>query len=139
MKYLIFLLFLLGCAPIKYVPIHTKEETKVEVHDTIVKYKLIEYRDSVFVKDTTSFLKNPYAESRATFSSGFLSHTLKITPDTILLKVKFPTITKKISSEVPLVVEKSLSLWQKIKLKLGGYIIFAFLLMIFVLGFKNFL
>lgn len=138
MKYLALLLLLAGCSSVKEVPIHTTTEKTVTIHDTIIKVRLVRYVDSVVVKDTTSYLKNQYAESRATFSDGFLTHTLKITPDPIAINVKFPTITKKISKEVPIVIKKELSLFQQIKLIARHFFIFSFLLLLVFMVYRFF-
>lgn len=122
----------ISCSPIKYIPVETITETTTTLHDTIIKTKLVPYSDSIITKDTISFLSNDYAKSMASYSEGYLTHTLSITPSDIEVKVSFPTITKKISSEVPLLVEKSLSLWQKIKLQLGGY---SFVCLLLLLGY----
>jgi len=122
---------LIGCSPIRYIPVGTITSTTTVLRDTIIKTKLVPYNDSIVTKDTLSILRNTYAESMASYSDGFLTHTLKTTPSDIALKVSLPTVTKKISAEVPLLVEKSLSLWQKIKIKFGGYF-FVCLLLLFV-------
>ena len=109
---------LCSCGPIKYVPI----EKTTYIHDTTTITKT--YRDTTIVlksdtlqneidtsKDTTSFLKNDYAESTASLSGGHLYHTLYTYPRPI--DVKIPTIeidrkhfkTEKTSKEVPVKVE----------------------------------
>lgn len=107
-----------SCGPIKYVPI----EKTTYIHDTTTITKT--YRDTTIVlrpdtlqndidtsKDTTSFLKNDYAESTASLSGGHLYHTLYTYPRPI--DVKIPTIeitskhfkTEKTSKEIPVKVE----------------------------------
>ena len=114
--YLIFIVTLTSCGPIKYVPI----EKTTYIHDTTTITKT--YRDTTIVlrpdtlkneidtsKDTTSFLKNDYAESTASLSGGHLYHTLYTYPRPI--DVKIPTIEinqkhfKTESKEVPVEVE----------------------------------
>lgn len=120
-QYLIYLIctfILSSCGPIKYVPI----EKTTYIHDTTTITKT--YRDTTIVlkpdtlqnkidtsKDTTSFLKNDYAESTASLSGGHLYHTLYTYPRPI--DVKIPTIeinkkhfkTEKTSKEIPVEVE----------------------------------
>ena len=116
--YLIFIFILSSCGPIKYVPI----EKTTYIHDTTTITKT--YRDTTIVlksdtlqketpippsQDTTSFLKNDYAESTASLSGGHLYHTLYTYPRPI--DVKIPTIEidrkhfKTESKEVPVKVE----------------------------------
>lgn len=116
--YLIFIFILTSCGPIKYVPI----EKTTYIHDTTTITKT--YRDTTIVlkpdtlqketpippsQDTTSFLKNDYAESTASLSGGHLYHTLYTYPRPI--DVKIPTIEinqkhfKTESKEVPVKVE----------------------------------
>ena len=114
--YLICIFTLLSCGPIKYVPV----EKTTYIHDTTTITKT--YRDTTIVlkpdtlqnnidisQDTTSFLKNDYAESTASLSGGHLYHTLYTYPRPI--DVKIPTIEinqkhfKTESKEVPVEVE----------------------------------
>ena len=116
--YLIFIFILSSCGPVKYVPI----EKTTYIHDTTTITKT--YRDTTIVlkpdtlqketpippsQDTTSFLKNDYAESTASLSGGHLYHTLYTYPRPI--DVKIPTIEinqkhfKTESKEVPVEVE----------------------------------
>ena len=116
--YLIFIFILSSCGPIKYVPI----EKTTYIHDTTTITKT--YRDTTIVlrsdtlqketpippsQDTTSFLKNDYAESTASLSGGHLYHTLYTYPRPI--DIKIPTIEidrkhfKTESKEVPVKVE----------------------------------
>lgn len=116
--YLICIFTFLSCGPIKYVPI----EKTTYIHDTTTITKT--YRDTTIVlrpdtlqketpippsQDTTSFLKNDYAESTASLSGGHLYHTLYTYPRPI--DVKIPTIEinqkhfKTEAKEVPVEVE----------------------------------
>ena len=116
--YLIFIFILSSCGSVKYVPI----EKTTYIHDTTTITKT--YRDTTIVlkpdtlqketpippsQDTTSFLKNDYAESTASLSGGHLYHTLYTYPRPI--DVKIPTIEinqkhfKTESKEVPVEVE----------------------------------
>ena len=114
--YLIFIFILSSCGPIKYVPI----EKTTYIHDTTTITKT--YRDTTIVlkpdtlqneitisKDTTSFLKNDYAESTASLSGGHLYHTLYTYPRPIDVKIPTIEITSKHfkteSKEVPVKVE----------------------------------
>jgi len=114
-----------GCSPIKYVPVHSTIENTTIFHDTVIKTYLEPLNDSIQVKDTISFLSNKYASSKATYSHGVLTHTLRISTEPIYLTVQFPKTILRISEEVPLLVEKPLTKWQSIKMEIGGYSIFA--------------
>lgn len=116
--YLICIFITFSCGPIKYVPI----EKTTYIHDTTTITKT--YRDTTIVlkpdtlqketpippsQDTTSFLKNNYAESTASLSGGHLYHTLYTYPRPI--EIKIPTIEinqkhfKTESKEIPVEVE----------------------------------
>ena len=119
--YIICCIIAISCGPIKYVPI----EKTTYIHDTTTITKTyrdttivlksdtlqneIDFRDLDTSKDTTSFLKNDYAESTASLSGGHLYHTLYTYPRPI--EVKIPTIEidrkhfKTESKEVPVKVE----------------------------------
>lgn len=114
--YIICCIITLSCGPIKYVPV----EKTTYIHDTTTITKT--YRDTTIVlkpdtlqndidtsKDTTSFLKNDYAESTASLSGGHLYHTLYTYPRPIDVKIPEVKITSKHfkteSKEVPVEVE----------------------------------
>ena len=119
--YLIFIVILSSCGPIKYVPV----EKTTYIHDTTTITKTyrdttivlrpdtlqndIDFRDLDASKDTTSFLKNDYAESTASLSGGHLYHTLYTYPRPIDVKIPTIEINKKHfkteSKEVPVKVE----------------------------------
>lgn len=105
-----------------YMPVETKVLDSVVFHDTTFQEKLIPYKDSVSVADTTSFLRNPYAYSYASFSNGILNHSLGIYPHATVT-VKMPYFIEKIRRiEVPkpYPVERELSWWEKFKINYGG-------------------
>lgn len=107
---------------IEYVPVESVRIDSVTVKDTVISQLLVPYRDSVAIADTTSFLSNPYAYSRATWTNGQLQHTLGIWP-TAAIVVRVPYyIDRYVYRQVPKIVEveKKLSRWQQIKLQAGG-------------------
>ena len=83
-----------------YMPVETKVLDSVVFHDTTFQEKLIPYKDSVSVADTTSFLRNPYAYSYASFSNGILNHSLGIYPHATVT-VKMPYFIEKIRPRLP--------------------------------------
>ena len=119
--YIICCIITISCGPIKYVPI----EKTTYIHDTTTITKTyrdttivlksdtlqndIDFRDLDTSKDTTSFLKNDYAESTASLSGGHLYHTLYTYPRPIDVKIPEVKITSKHfkteSKEVPVEVE----------------------------------
>lgn len=90
---LLTILLLSGCATkreVQYIPVEKKVTEVVTLRDTVVTVKLQPYRDSTAVlpvqgKDTTSYLKNPYAYSYASYSKGVLHHSL-VTPPEVAVK-----------------------------------------------------
>ena len=123
MKKLVYIVFLVltvcSCRTrTVYMPVETKVLDSIIYHDTTFQEKLIPYKDSVSVADTTSFLRNPYAYSYASFSNGILNHSLGIYPHATVT-VKMPYFIEKIRRiEVPkpYPVERELSWWEKFKL-----------------------
>ena len=95
----LFLLWLLlaGCQTKKQVeyypyPLEKVVTKTITVRDTLIEVQLVPYRDSIVTADTTSYLHNPYAESRATVSGGMLQHSLNIKPG-VKAKDTIQTIT----------------------------------------------
>ena len=86
-----------GCTTqriVEYVPVERKVTEIVTLTDTVMDIRLVPYRDSVFVKDSTSYLENEYAYSHASLRGGMLYHSLGVFPGkTIPFKFSYPTIT----------------------------------------------
>lgn len=127
MKKLVYIVFLVltvySCRTrTVYMPVETKVLDSVVFHDTTFQEKLIPYKDSVSVADTTSFLRNPYAYSYASFSNGILNHSLGIYPHaTVTVKMPyFIEKTRRIEVPKPYPVERKLSWWEKFKINYGG-------------------
>lgn len=128
-----------ACTSTKYVPVETKVTETVEVHDTTITEKLVTYRDSVAVRDTSSFLSNPYAYSWAVWNNGILHHSLGIWPNAVLI-IKVPqysTITKTIQTPKIVEVEKKLTKWEQMKVDIGGYLMFVSLLLALLMIYKK--
>jgi len=123
MKSIIFLLLIafVGCTRIQYVPVKELQFERIEVRDTIVKAVLVPFYDTIYLqKDTVSYLKNQYAESWARWDGG-LSHSLRIFPDSIPVKVQVKEVEKVTEKEIPIEVEKKLSKWESFKMDFGGW------------------
>jgi hypothetical protein len=123
-KQIIYILaiFLVGCSRIQYVPVKSLNIETVMLRDTIVKTVLVPYADTVYLyKDTVSYLKNQYSESWARWIRGGLSHSLRIFPDSIPVKVQIKEIEKVTEKEIPIEVEKKLSKWESFKMDFGGW------------------
>ena len=118
-----------ACSTVR--PLSTTDSTKVEVryetktvHDTaFVELPVIVER--VATLDTASFLENKYAKSAASVSGGVLTHSLETKPvrepvsvekqivyrDSLVFRDKVQTVTVE--------VEKKLTWWQTLKMRLG--------------------
>ena len=132
MKYYLPLLLLLtasACSTVRQLP--STDSTKVEVryetktvHDTaFVELPVIVER--VATLDTASVLENKYAKSSALVSGGVLTHSLETKPvrepvavekqivyrDSLVYRDKVQTVTVE--------VEKKLTWWQTLKMRLG--------------------
>ena len=132
MKYYLPLLLLLtasACSTVRQLP--STDSTKVEVryetktvHDTAY-VELPVIVETVATLDTASLLENKYAKSAASVSGGVLTHSLETKPvrepvsvekqivyrDSLVYRDKVQTVTVE--------VEKKLTAWQTIQMRLG--------------------
>ena len=125
-------LALSGCRSVKYVPVERTVTDSVVYRDTLVSERLVPYKDSVAVQDTTSYLSNKYAYSTATWSNGTLSHVLAVFP-LAKIEVKVPNYAERIRTirEPQIVeVEKKLTWMQQKKLDYFGLSFAANILLI---------
>ncbi len=135
-----------ACSTVR--PISTKDSTKVEVryetktvHDTaFVELPVIVER--VATLDTASVLENKYAKSAASVSGGVLTHSLETKPvrepvaiekqivyrDSLVFRDKVQTVTVE--------VEKKLTWWQTLQMRLG---LVTILLLVIVVIYSIFL
>ena len=137
---LAFTLLLTACGTVR--PVLSQDSTKVEVK---VVEKLV--RDTAWVElpvivekvatlDTASVLENKYAKSEASVSAGVLHHSLATKPvrepvkvervevvrDSLVYRDRVQTVTVE--------VEKKLTWWQDLKLKVGGMALLAIALLV---------
>lgn len=125
------LMLIFGCSKKVYIPFETKTTETVTIRDTTFKERLIPYRDSISVQDTSSFLSNPYAYSWVTWDNGILHHSLGIWPNAMLIvrvpyymdRTKVIEIPKPYPKEVEVKIEKELTWWQKVTMWLGNIVI----------------
>ena len=135
-----------ACSTVR--PLPSTDSTKVEVryesktiHDTaFVELPVIVERVSTL--DTSSVLENKYAKSAASVSGGVLTHSLETKPvrepvrvekqivyrDSLVFRDKVQTVTVE--------VEKKLTAWQTLKMRLG---LVAILLLVIVVIYSIFL
>ena len=143
---LLFLVLASACSTVRQLP--STDSTKVEVryetktvHDTAyVELPVIVER--VATLDTASVLENKYAKSAASVSGGVLTHSLETKPvrepvrvekqivyrDSLVFRDKVQTVTVE--------VEKKLTWWQTLKMRLG---LAAILLLVIVVIYSIFL
>ena len=132
MKYYLPLLLLLtasACSTVRTLPVQdsTRVEVRYEtktVHDTAY-VELPVIVEKVATLDTASVLENKYAKSAASVSGGVLTHSLETKPvrepvrvekqivyrDSLVYRDKVQTVTVE--------VEKKLTAWQTIQMRLG--------------------
>lgn len=128
---------LLSCKTVtEYVPIEIKTTETITIRDTTIQKELVQYEDSTAVKDTASYLSNPYAYSWARWNNGVLEHSLKIWPGAFLVVEvpKYVEVTR--NREVPKIVEveKKLSRWEQTKVNYGGYAMVILLILLVVIS-----
>ena len=132
MKYYLPLLLLLtasACSTVRTLPVQdsTRVEVRYEtktVHDTAY-VELPVIVEKVATLDTASVLENKYAKSAASVSGGVLTHSLETKParepvsvekqivyrDSLVYRDRVQTVTVE--------VEKKLTAWQTIQMRLG--------------------
>ena len=150
MKRLLPLLLLLAasaCGTVRTLPVQdsTRVEVRVEkeyVVDTAwVELPVIVER--VATLDTASVLENRYAKSGAVVSAGKLSHSLETKPVKEPVKIQKEIVYRDslvfrdriVKEEVE--VEKALTPWQTLKMKIGGVCLIAMLLIIIYFVIKH--
>ena len=129
-----------ACSTIRTLPVQdsTKVEVRYEtktVHDTaFVELPVIVER--VATLDTVSVLENKYAKSAASVSGGVLTHSLETKPAREPVSVEKQIVYRdslvyrdRIVTET-VEVEKKLSWWQSLKLKVGGLALLAIALLV---------
>lgn len=111
--------------------IHVIEHTQFV--PVVTSFDIPEIKESVRVKDSTSFLENKFAESTARiFSDGTLYHDLRTKPQTIQqeqeVKIEYrdSIVVKQKETKVTVEkkVEKPLNAWQKFRLR-GFWVLLA--------------
>lgn len=122
---IIFMTSVWSCTKKVYIPLNTVTTITERLVDTVIKVNLQVYRDTVTTPDTISHLDNPYAESWAQVSGGLLRHSLTSSKTPIEVKVVYKDIVRVDSVSVPVpvekevYVEKKLSKWQSIRMRIG--------------------
>lgn len=122
---IIFMTSVWSCTKKVYIPLNTVTTITERLVDTVIKVNLQVYRDTVTTPDTISHLANPYAESWAQVSGGLLRHSLTSSKTPIEVKVVYKDIVRVDSIPVPVpienevYVEKKLSKWQSIRMRIG--------------------
>lgn len=123
------LFFVCSCRTIKYVPVESYA-------DSVVVEKLVEVQlppDSATIRallecdengkvvlNWLDIANSKNAQAQLTIDSlGNLLAKMRTQPDTVYLPSKEVTVTKEV--KVPYPVEKELTTWQHLKLKLGGW------------------
>ena len=137
---LAFALLLSACGVAR--PVLESDNTKVEVKTvvrTVTDTAYIELPvivEKVATLDTTSVLENKYAKSEASVSDGVLHHSLQTKPVREPVEVQIQEIVRDSLvyrdrvQTVTVEVEKELTWWQDLKLKVGGMALLAIALLV---------
>lgn len=102
-----------SCRTVKYVPVESIVRDSIYINNT--QYDSIYQRDSVYILDkgdTVTIYKDKYITK------------YKYITDTIIIKSKTDSI------QVPVPAEKELTRWQSFKMSVGGYALFAAVLLL---------
>lgn len=139
---LLILLAFCGCSPqekIKtvYVPQVRVVNVETFIHDTIFKAPLEQSHQERVTNDTTSTLSNQYATSTAMVSDGVLTHTLDTKPDAEVevpvqyvdrIITKIDSISYPVEVEKIVEVERKLTFFEQLLMRVGGLALIALLL-----------
>ena len=125
-KIIAIVLLFTGCKT-KQIPVFIEKEIVKEtiVTDTIVETKLEPQFKEQETETDSSFISNAIAYSTAKWSNGKMYHSLGIYPNSLFINtIKITeTVTKKepvpYKVEVPVEVEKKLTLLQRLKMRIG--------------------
>ena len=131
-------IFLSSCAICHHLPtVEYRDSIRTEyreriIHDTVV-FSVSKESEKKTTRDTSSYLENTYAESYASVSGGYLTHTLATKPQSISIPVAVEVkdtnsthSTAATFSQVPepVYIEKPLSSWQRVRLR-GFWVLLA--------------
>ena len=139
---LLILLAFCGCAPQEkintvYVPQVRVVNVETFIHDTIFKAPLEQSHQERVTNDTTSTLSNQYVTSTATVSDGVLTHTLDTKPDAEVevpvqyvdrIITKIDSISYPVEVEKIVEVERKLTFFEQLLMRVGGLALIALLL-----------
>ena len=122
------LLATFGCCPCKHLATSSKDSTRVEVRERIVKVRdtvvveLPAERVEVITPDTTSTVQTSLATSTATVSGGVLTHSIENKQTTIRkptevgVEVRDSIIYRDRQTTNIIEVERELTWWQRFRL-----------------------
>ena len=128
---LLFTLLLTACGVAR--PVLESDNTKVEVKvvEKLVRdtawFEMPVFVEKLVTLDTASVLENKYAKSAASVSGGVLTHSLSTKPVREPVSVEYKEVVRDSIvyrdrvNTVTVEVEKKLSWWQALKLRIGGY------------------
>ena len=129
MKYIFWLLLIIGCATgcakVRYVPLHSSTTITRYEKDTSMLIKLPPSKLESFVPlDSTSKLENDFCRSSASVKNGRLNHTLE-TKDSAKVEIRYietlrvDSVPYPVEVKVPVYIEKELSWWEQCLQNLG--------------------
>ena len=146
---LLLLLTASACGTVRTLPV--RDSTRVEVHTevkTIHDTAWVELPvivEKVATLDTASVLENKYAKSEASVSGGVLTHSLATKPVREPVAVESREIVRdsivyrdRIVRE-DIYIEKDLTFWQKLRMRLGSVtiVLIAFAILYFMFNLLN--
>lgn len=129
MKYIFWLLLIIGCATgcakVRYVPLHSSTTITRYEKDTSMLIKLPPSKLESFVPiDSMSNLENDFCRSSASVRNGRLNHTLE-TKDSAKVEIRYietlivDSVPYPVEVKVPVYIEKELSWWEQFLQNMG--------------------
>jgi len=114
----------------KPYPVKATEFVRIIERDTVYDYPLVQQSSVNVTKDTSSHLENSYCSSDASYTGGFLSHSLVTLPGAsvpvrgrIVEVTRIDSIPYPVEVEVQVEVEKELTWYQRTAIKCFSYLL----------------
>lgn len=127
---LVTLLLLSGCrTKIQYIPVESKTNTSDSIiyRDSVIERTIVHERDSTVTKDSTVIIMDDKGNIIRTELYREKERFRELNSDYRLLQSKYDSLyqSKKTEIQLPYPVEKKLTRWESIKIKVGGWAIAA--------------
>lgn len=123
----------------KPYPVKATEYVRIVERDTVYQQPITQESATNITRDTSSHLVNSYCSSDASYTDGFLRHSLVTLPGAsvpvkgrIIEVTRIDSIPCPVEVKVPVEVEKELTFYQRIAIKCFSYLLAGLVLYLLV-------